>query len=329
MPAPGKSTRKGISIFDLMKLFPDEEQSRLWFEAIIWRNGIDCPYCGSEKISERPNHKPQPYRCKTCRKHFSVRTKTVMAYSRLPLQKWAMAVFIVCTDIKGTSSLHLHRTLNITQTSAWYMLHRIREAFPVKFEVFSDTVEVDETYLGGKRKNMSNSKRKNLKGRGSVGKTAVVSVVERKTKKVIAKVVTKTDQPTLQQFVIENVAEGTTVNTDEALAYSKLKESYDHATVNHSMKQFVSGQTHTNTIESFWSTLKKGYNGTYHHFSPKHTQRYLNEFASRHSSRCRKKPLDTLVMMTNLVVGMLGKRLSYIDLIGETVVDESSEHQGS
>lgn len=325
MPGPGKSSREAISLLDLMRMFPDEEQSRLWFESIIWPSGVECPYCGSNKVSEKLNHKPQPYRCRTCRKHFSVRTNTVMASSRLPLQKWAMAIYIVCTNIKGTSSLHLYRTLNITQTTAWYLLHRIREAFPVKFEVFQDSVEVDETYLGGKRKNMSHSKREELEGRGAVGKTAVVGIIDRTTKEVIAKVVTKTDQKTLHEFVIENVAEGATVNTDEARAYSKLKESYDHATVNHSMKQFVDGQAHTNTIESFWSTVKKGYISTYHHFSPKHTQRYLNEFASRHSSRCRKYPHNTIVMMTKLVAGMLGKSLSFVDLTGESVNDETTE----
>ncbi len=169
---------------------------------------------------------------------------------------WRYSLYVQIS--KARLACTYHRTLDITQTTAWYMLHRIREAFPVKFEVFADTVEIDETYLGGKRKNMSNSKREKLEGRDAVGKTAVVAVVERNTKKVVAKVVTKTDQSTLQQFVIENVAEGTTVNTDEAPAYSKLKESYDHATVNHSIKQFVEGQNHTNTIESFWSTIKKG-----------------------------------------------------------------------
>ena len=317
MSSPGKAARKGISLIDLMNLFPNEEKARLWFESIIWRKGVECPHCGSDEVSEKKDHKPQPYRCRRCRKHFSVRTNTVMAESRLPLQKWAMAIYIVCTDIKGTSSLHLHRLLDVRQATAWYLLHRIREAFPINFETFEGPVEVDETYLGGKRKNMHYDKKKELTGRGAVGKTAIVGVLDRNTNKIVAKMVLKTDQRTLKKFVQENVETGAVVNTDEAKAYSNLKESYEHATVNHSVREFVNGQAHTNAIESFWNVLKKGYHGTFHHFSQKHSQRYLNEFAGRHNSRCGEMALDTIDMMTELVAGMLGKRLSYVELVGE------------
>lgn len=316
MASPGKSARKGISLIDLMKLFPDEETVRLWFESIIWPKGPECPYCGSNEVSEKKDHKPQPYRCRKCRKHFSIRTNTVMAESRLPLQKWAMAIYVICTDIKGTSSLKLHRVINVRQGTAWYMLHRIREAFPMNFETFEGPVEVDETYLGGKRKNMHYSKKKDMKGRGAVGKTAVVGVIDRNTREIVAKVVSKTDQPTLHRFVTDNVKEGAVVNTDEAKAYAKLRESYEHATVNHSMCEFVNDQANTNSIESFWNVLKKGYHGTYHHFSEKHSQRYLNEFAGRHNARCGELALDTIDMMKDLVRGMLGKHLGYVELVG-------------
>ena len=213
---PGKSYRDGISLIELMDMFPNEEAAVKWFEQIIWPNGSTCPRCGSEKISSR--RKPQPYRCRTCLKDFSVRHGAVMQHSRLSLQKWAFAIYMVCTNLKSISSMKLHRDLKITQKSAWFLMHRIREAFPHGFDPFAGPVEVDETYVGGKRKNMSKRKREDLSGRGPSGKVAVVGVKDRKTNKVVAQVVENTDAETLQDFVLNNTNPDAKVYTDDARA---------------------------------------------------------------------------------------------------------------
>ena len=183
MPDPGKSARKGITMFDLEKMFPNEDAARLWFEEQFWgKTGRCCPHCGSIRTHDAA-HKSSPYRCSDCRGYFSVKTGTAMGDSRLPLRKWAFAIFLEVTSLKGIASMKLHRDIGVTQKTAWFMLHRIREAFALEGEfLFSGPVEVDETYVGGKRRNMAKSKRAGLEGRGSVGKVAVVGVKDRNTK---------------------------------------------------------------------------------------------------------------------------------------------------
>ena len=228
-----------------------------------------------------------------------------MEESRLPLQKWALAIYMVCTNLKSVSSMKLHRDLGISQRSAWFMMHRIREAFPVGFDPFAGPVEVDETYIGGKRKNMPKSKRKQMTGRGAVGKTAVVGAKDRDTNQVSVKVVKSTDAPTLQSFVHDRTEPDAQVYTDDARAYVGMDRA--HESVNHSAGEYVRAMAHTNGMESFWAVLKRGYQGTFHHFSAKHMQRYVTEFAGRHNDR----ESDTINMMTHLVAGMVGKRLTY------------------
>ena len=213
--APGKSHREGITLVQLMDMFPDETAATKWFEKVVW-NGIRCcGHCGSTRTSEVPNAKPMPYWCADCRSYFSVRTGTAIAHSRVPLRKWAIAIYLELTSLKSISSMKLHRDIGVTQKTAWFMLHRIREAWNTRNdgEQFSGPVEVDETYMGGKRANMSNARRKDLAGtgRGSVGKVAVVGAKDRASNRVVAKVVTSTDKPTLQGFVVEHTAPGATV----------------------------------------------------------------------------------------------------------------------
>ena len=181
--APGKAYREGISLLDLMKMFPTEEAATKWFESILWEGERCCGKCGSLRIRVA-SHKEMPYWCSDCRSYFSVRTGTPMARSNIPLQKWAIGIYLCLTSLKSVSSMKLHRDLDIGQKAAWFMLHRIREAwigFSDDDDKFSGPVEVDETYMGGKRSNMSNSKRKALEdtGRGAVGKTAVVGAKDR------------------------------------------------------------------------------------------------------------------------------------------------------
>ncbi len=207
--------------------------------------------------------------------------------------------------------MKLHRDIGVTQKSAWFMLHRMREAFAIENDFrFTGPVEVDETFVGGRRRNMSKSKREGLEGRGSVGKTAVVGVKDRQTKKVRARVVKYTDAETLQGFVREHVEDGATVYTDDAKAYIGMRD-FEHASVKHSIMEYVKGQVHTNGIESFWSMLKRAHKGTFHKFSVKHLQRYVDEFAGRQGMR----ELDTISQMNVVAAGMVARRLTYRDLV--------------
>ncbi len=304
---PGKSYRNGISLIQLTKLFPDEEAARQWFEAERWPDGPVCPKCQSTAIAECKDHKPQPYRCKTCRKHFSVRTDTVLARSHVPLQKWVFALYLYVTSLKGVSSMRLHRDLDVTQKTAWFMAHRIRKALESEGALFAGPIEVDEAYLGGREKNKHASK-KTKAGRGPVGKAAVVGLKDRETNKVSAQVVEHTNQATLQAFVNARRADGAKVYTDEHGGYVGLD---NHESVKHSVGEYVKDQAHTNGIESFWASLKRGYTGTYHKMSVKHLDRYVNEFAGRHNLR----EADTLDQMAHVAAGCVGQRLLYQDLI--------------
>ncbi len=275
--APGKAHRKGISLIELMEMFPTEGAATKWFESQIWPNGRCCGHCGSVATRQVPNSKPMPYWCKDCRSYFSVRTGTSIERSKIPLRKWAIGIYLCLTSLKSVSSMKLHRDLKISQKSAWFMLHRLREAWVPREDdnPFSGPVEVDESYFGGRRRNMSNKRRKQLSdtGRGAVGKTAVVGIKGRTTKQVRAKVTERVDSEHLKGFVIENTAPGATVYTDDALAYDGLP--FDHKTVRHSVSEYVKEMAHTNGVESFWSMLKRAHKGTFHKISPKHLNRYV------------------------------------------------------
>ena len=318
--APGKAHREGLSLVELMRRFPDDAAAERWFVETRWPDGPNCPHCGSVNVQSGAAHLTMPYRCREreCRRRFSVRTGTVMEASNLGYQTWAIAIYLSLTSLKGVSSMKLHRDLGITQKSAWHLAHRLRQAFGEDGGTFDGPVEADETYIGGKRKNMHAAKRRELKGRGSVGKTAVAGVKDRETKRVSARVVGSTDGPTLQSFVAEHAAPGATVYTDEARAYEGMP--FDHEAVRHSVGEYVRDQAHTNGMESFWSMLKRGYVGTYHKLSPKHLDRYVTEFAGRHNTRDR----DTRDQMVGLVAGMDGKRLRYADLIEDNGLESGA-----
>ena len=310
--APGKAHREGLTLVELMDMFPTEAAATEWFESVIWPNGRHCPKCGSERTREA-SHKKMPYWCTDCRSYFSVKTGTVMQASKIPLRKWAIAIYLCLTSLKSVSSMKLHRDIGVSQKTAWFMMHRIREAWGEEDdeEPFDGPVEVDETYMGGKRKNMSNAKRKELAGtgRGAVGKTAVIGMKDRATNQVRAEVITETDGETLQDFVEENTEEDAKVYTDEAAAYKGIER--DHEAVKHSVSEYVRGQAHTNGIESFWSMLKRAHGGTFHKISPKHLDRYVREFVGKHNIR----DSGTLAQMRDTVARLVGRRLLHRDLI--------------
>ena len=311
--APGRSHRTGMTVMELLRMFPDNTTAEAWFEKQRWPEGRFCPDCGSVNTVVVASRKPMPYRCRDCRGHFSVRKGTVMQSSKLGLQKWAIALYMMTTGIKGTSSMKLYREVGIRQATAWFLMQRIREGFiEGQDKPFPGPVEADETAVGGKRKNMPKAKRKELTGRGSVGKAIVAGVKDRPSKQVSAAVVGKTDSATLQKFVTDRTEGTATVNTDEASAYAGINR--EHEAVCHGTGEYVRGDASTNGIEAFWSLFKRGYHGTFHHLSDKHLDRYVQEFAGRNNIR----DLDTIDQMAALVRGMVGKRLTYQELVAPT-----------
>lgn len=310
--APGKHKRQGLTVIEVMEMFPNEECATKWFETIMWPTGRHCGKCGSIRTREVPGAKPMPYWCSDCRGYFSVRTGTAIARSNVPLQKWAIAIYLCLTSLKSVSSMKLHRDIGVSQPTAWFMLHRIREAWQQEADGgFSGPVEVDETYFGGKRTHMPKRKRETLTGRGPVGKAAVTGVKDRKSKQVRAKMVKNTDASTLQGFIAKHTKAEAKVYTDDATAYSKLP--FSHETVKHSVREYVRGQVHTNGIESFWSMLKRAHKGTFHKISPKHLDRYVQEFAGKHNMR----DSGTLFQMQTTVAGLVGRNLLYRDLVAD------------
>ena len=306
---PGKSYRNGITLMQLNGMFPDEATAKQWFESLIWHDGRYCPRCQSKETQLASETSGLPYYCRGCQRPFSVRIGTVLERSHAPLRKWAFAIYLEMTSLKGISGMKLHRDIGVSYKTAWFMLHRIREAWREERSVlFSGSVEVDETYIGGRRRNMTAAKRQMLTGRGAVGKAAVVGIRDRETNQVRAAIVDSTDARTLQGFVHSNTDPAATVYTDEACAYEGV--AVRHESVKHSIGEYVRHMAHVNGIESFWATLKRAHKGTFHRLSRKHLQRYINQFTGKH----RVRSMDTIHQMETVVVHLVGKRLIYKEL---------------
>ena len=312
--APGKAFREGLTVIELMDMFPTEEAATAWFEEAIWPHGRHCPHCGNAETTETKNRKPMPYWCGGCRSYFSVRTGTPMQRSKVSLRKWAIAIYLVLTSLKSVSSMKLQRDIGVSQPTAWFMLHRIRQAWAEDDdEQFDGPVEVDESYFGGRQANMPKAKRKTLTSGGTAHMTAVIGMKDRDSNEVRVEVVPDTKKPTLQGFVREHAEPGAAVYTDEHRSYIGLNADFDHESVNHRVGEYVDGMIHTNGMESFWSMLKRAHKGTFHKMSPKHLHRYADEFAGKHNIR----DSGTLAQMRDTVARFVGRRLLYRDLVAD------------
>ena len=234
-----------------------------------------------------------------------------MQSSRLPLRKWVIAFYLLVTNLKGVSSMKLYRDLGISQKSAWHMLHRIREAMRSNDPLFRGPVEADETYIGGRARNLRLGRRGLGRGRGVANHTAVLGLRDRPTRQVAAMLIEHADRATLFDYVEGHTTPEATVYTDEWPGYVGINRL--HETVRHSVGEYVSGMASTNGMESFWAALKRGYQGVYHWMSRKYLHRYIVEFERRHNVR----PLDTIDQMRLLVEQSIGKHLPYEELVGQ------------
>lgn len=297
------------TLLEAVRFFGDIDVCNEYMKQIKWPDGnITCPKCGSARVGEIKTRKM--LRCKDCRKQFSYKVGTIFEDSPLGLDKWFVAVWCLTNCKNGISSHELARDLGITQKSAWHMLHRIRLAMQEgSFVKFSGTVEADETYIGGKAKNMHYAVRKErIVGRGATGKTIVQGILNRNGR-VIADVVKDTKRKTLNPNIEAVVEPGSTIYTDALKSYEGLAEKYAHDTIDHA-KAFVRGDVHTNGMENFWSLLKRGIDGTYISVMPWHLFRYVDEQAFRFNERALTDSQRFIEVMSRVV----GRRLTYAEL---------------
>ena len=296
------------SIIELLKAFPNEQSCIEHLEELRWNGYVVSPYDTTSKVWKCNGNK---YKCKNTRKYFNVKTGTLFDNTKIPLQKWFLAIWLVTSHKKGISSMQLARDLDVTQKTAWFMLHRIRRCFGIENNNDLDNnVEVDETYVGGKNKNRHKSKKvEGAQGRSAKDKTPIVGMVERGGK-LNARKVDNVQSHTLTQEVIQCVKDSANLYTDEWVGYNGVAKLYNHAMVNHGAGKYVNGDAHTNTLEGFWSLLKRGIIGIYHFVSRKHLQAYVDEFVFRYNTRH-----STESGRLNFLLANMGVRTTYRRLV--------------
>lgn len=308
-----------MTLIELFKKFPDDQTAEKFFVKARWPNGITCAHCNSPNI-KNTSDSPLPYRCKTCYKFFSVKVNTVMHGSRIGYQKWAIALYLLTNHVKGIPSTKLAKELGITQKTAWYLAHRIREGWKAgvdkqtgQIKKLSGPVEVDETYVGGKERNKHASKKLNIKA-GTAGKIPVLGLKDRHTKHITGQVLDDVDQ---QKDLVRDIIKQYTTkpNPDIYTDGSKLynMSGINRSIVYHSRGNYVVKNTniHTNGIESFWAIVKRNIIGIYHKTTRKHLARYMREFAGKYNN----SGLTTIQHMRCLVKNFTDKRLTYKQLI--------------
>jgi transposase-like protein len=292
------------TISDIAIYFQEQKTCIEYLTQLRWQGKPKCAFCGHEHVYQLKG-KYVRFKCAKCRKHFSALKGSIFENSTVPLYKWFMAIFIMTTHRKGISSVQVSRDIGVTQKTAWFMMQRVRNAF--KMQSFSydkigghgKITEVDEAYLGGKPGNMHAAKR-TAKRLMEEKKIAVAGAVERGGE-VRLQVIERTSYKNIVPFLVRNIHLGTSLMTDDHIAYNNVSRKFEHQTIKHMLKEYVRGEVHTNTIENFWSLLKRGIYGTYHGISPYHAQNYLEEFAFRFNSRniTEAQRFDKMVSLSN------------------------------
>jgi transposase-like protein len=322
------------SIFDLLKAFPNEQSCIDHLERLRWNGEPVSPFEADSKVYKCAGNK---YKCKKTGKYFNVRTNTIFDNTKIPLQKWFLALYVFSSHKKGISSHQLAKDITVTQKSAWFLLHRLRYAFdhPNFKDTVGNIVEIDECGIGGQSYyKHANKKLKNADGATISGKTSVLGMLERtefeiterphkviagktvKEKTIIkpstvkAVVIEERTKEVMLPVVYENVKPNSVIMTDELAAYQSLNADFEHHSVNHSAKQFVDGMAHSNGIESFWSHLKRGIDGIYHSISKGHLQSYVDEFSFRMNTRT----FGTQQRFDFILAAVSDKKLTYNDL---------------
>lgn len=299
---------------EAIQYFSDPDRCLDFVVSRRWPNEVTCPTCGSPKVTFLAKQRRWQCRTKHTKRQFSVKVGTIFEDSALGLDKWLAAMWLLVNCKNGISSYEVARALGITQKSAWHMVHRIRLAVRVgPIQKLSGEVEADESFIGGKARNMHKSKREQkIHGRGPEGKTIVAAVLARHGE-VRAVVVPTRKKKDLQKLVKENVATGSALFTDDLQSYDGLGEKYAHEVINHA-EEYVRGNVHTNGLENFWSLLKRGIHGTYVSVEPFHLFRYLDEQSFRFNNR---KMTDG-ERFGLAVGGIINKRVTYEQLTGST-----------
>lgn len=297
--------------------FHDEAAALAYVEAWLWPQGTTCPHCGvvgeATKLAGKST-RPGTWKCRACRKPFTVKVGTIFEASHVPMHLWLQAIHLMCSSKKGISSNQLHRTLGVTLKTAWFMSHRIRFAMAggdlTPFGATGGMVEADETFIG---REPGARGRKAPGVRGFDHKMKVVALVDRETGQARSCVVDRLNRATILPIVRENVAREARLMTDETHIYTPLAKEYaEHLTVHHSQDEYVRGEAHTNTVEGFFSIFKRGMKGIYQHCGKRHLHRYLAEFDFRYSNRVALG-IDDGTRATRALMGATGKRLLYRD----------------
>ena len=295
------------SIIDIVKAFPTEQSCIEHLESLRWNGNVVSPFDATSKVYKCKGNK---YRCKNTGKYFNVRTATLFDNTKVELRKWFVAIWIVTSHKKGISSLQLGRDIDVTQKTAWFMLQRIRKCFGCENNSeLNNEVEIDETYIGGKNKNRHADKKvENSQGRSVKDKTPILGMVDRKGK-IVARKIETTSVAHITPEVVKTV-KNAMVYTDEWVGYKQVNKIYDHLFVKHNEGEYVNGRIYTNTIEGFWSILKRGIVGIYHFTSRKHIQKYVDEFVFRYNTRNNGEH-----QRFNLFLQNTEHRLTYNELI--------------
>jgi transposase-like protein len=306
------------TLLDAVKYFADKDLARTFVAGLRWPNGVTCPSCESDQVTFLKTRKL--WKCRECRKQFSVKVGTIFEDSPIGLDKWLPAMWMLVNDKNGISSYELGRALGVTQKTAWFMLHRIRLAMQSKtFKQMGGSIEVDETFIGGRARHMSKERKQRvIQGRrgGQSGKVAVMGLLQRhgtedECSTVRTEIVPNVRRSSLQPLVEKHVKPGSTVVTDALHSYDTLRECYFHNVIDHA-EAYAIGNVHTNGLENFWNLLKRCVRGTYVSVEPFHLFRYLDEQVFRFNNR----KVDDAMRFVRAASAIFGKRLTYSNLTG-------------